>query len=230
MTTYFISDLHLQEEAPEISTIFFNFLKNEATNADALYILGDLFEVWVGDDDSRPLAKQVKKALLELSKKVPIYMITGNRDFALGERFAHEAGVKILDDPTVIDLYGKKVLLSHGDIFCIDDVSYQNFRKKVRNPNFLRNMARLPLWVRRGLARYARYKSKRHTGRTELSIQDVSQQEVEKHMQNHHVDLLIHGHTHRPAIHAKRIVLGAWHDHGSVLEYKNNHEVALTTL
>ena len=230
MTTYFISDLHLQEEAPEIVKIFFKFLENEAPNADALYILGDLFEVWVGDDDNRPLAKQVKKVLFELSQKVPIYMITGNRDFALGERFAHASGVKILHDPCIVDLYGRKVMLSHGDIFCIDDVAYQNFRKKVHNPAFLRNMSRLPLWVRRGLARYARYKSKRHTGRTKLSIQDVNQQEVEKQMQAHNVNLLIHGHTHRPAIYEKRIVLAAWHDKGNVLEYKNNHEAELRDL
>ena len=234
MNTLFISDLHLQSSQSKIINVFIKFLQQQATQADAVYILGDLFEAWVGDDDNNPLAQQVKKALKALSQTVPTYFMRGNRDFTIGERFSQEAGITLLADPTVIELYGRRVLLMHGDLLCTDDLAYQAFRRKVYAPNFIKRLMRLPLFVRRLIALWARYKSKKHTGNTDLTIQDVNQQETEKTMQEYKVNILIHGHTHRPTIHdlqingqgAKRIVLAAWHDQGYVLQVSSTWEIS----
>ncbi len=223
---YFISDLHLQNTEPKIVYAFLNFLKEYAAQAEALYILGDFFESWIGDDDNTILAKQIKNALQTLTKSgVLVYFMHGNRDFLIGQRFAHETGIKLLTDPTLLELYGKKILLMHGDLLCIDDIKYQQFRQQVHNPTFQKWVLCLPLWVRRTLAAWARYKSKKHTGKTNLMLQDVNQQEVSRVMQHHDADILIHGHTHRPAVHnitlenknAERMVLAAWHDTGHYL-------------
>ena len=223
---YFISDLHLQSSEPKMVHAFLNFLTTKAAQAECLYILGDFFEYWIGDDDHTPLAKQIKTALKMLtSRGVPVYFMHGNRDFLIGQRFAQETGVTLLDDPTLLELYGKKIILMHGDLLCIDDQKYQQFRAKVHNPKFQKRVLWLPLFVRRALASWARYKSKQHTGKTNMVLQDVNQQEVLRVMQKYDADILIHGHTHRPAVHdvklnnknAQRIVLAAWHDQGHYL-------------
>jgi UDP-2,3-diacylglucosamine hydrolase len=233
MSTYFISDLHLQTTEPKITELFLKFLSTQARQADALYILGDLFEVWIGDDDNCAFARKIKGALKTLTDhKVPVYVMRGNRDFIIGERFATDTGAIILPDPTVVTIYGQQILLMHGDLLCTDDEKYQAFRRKVYRPSFQKWALAMPLLIRRGLAAFARYKSKKHTSSTSRMVQDVNHAEVERYMREHKVALLIHGHTHRPATHdllidsspAQRIVLAAWHDQGYVLELKPNRE------
>lgn len=226
MSTLFISDLHLDDSRPEIVATFERFLAEEALGADALYILGDLFESWIGDDDDSPLADRVANALRELSDSgVPVYFMRGNRDFVLGEKYAKRAGMKILADPTVIDLHGTKALLMHGDTLCTDDIDYQKFRRLMHNRWFQRIALALPLRIRRKIAAGLRGKSQKHVSMKAENIMDVNQTAVESEMRRHGVKLLIHGHTHRPATHrfdldnqiAERIVLGDWYDQRSVL-------------
>ena len=236
---YFISDLHLQSTEPKIVQAFMQFLSDYAAHAEALYILGDFFEAWIGDDDNTTLVKQIKNALHALTKSgVPVYFMHGNRDFLIGQRFCRETGIQLLIDPTLLNLYSKNILLMHGDLLCIDDQKYQQFRQKVHNPKFQRRVLRLPLFVRRALASWARYKSKKHTGKTNLMLQDVNQDEVLRVMQQYDADILIHGHTHRPAFHnvqlnhkaAQRIVLAAWHGVGHYLCLASNGEFLTGTL
>jgi UDP-2,3-diacylglucosamine hydrolase len=228
MSTLFISDLHLDESRPEIVDLFERFLAGEARGADALYILGDLFESWIGDDDDSPLAQRVAHALHALNDSgVPIYFMRGNRDFVLGKDFARKAGMIILDDPTIIELHGEPVLLMHGDTLCTDDVDYQRFRRIMHNRWFQRLALALPLSIRRRIAGRLRGQSQKHVARKAESIMDVNQSAVEAAMREHGVRLLIHGHTHRPATHrfdvdgqtAERIVLGDWYDQSSILTW-----------
>ena len=239
MNTYFISDLHLQTSDSAITKIFLRFLNKQALTADALYILGDLFEVWIGDDDNTHFANAITSALKKLTASgVKVYFMRGNRDFAIGQRFATTTGITLLTDPSVIDLYGKKILLMHGDLLCTDDQKYQTFRRKVYQPKFQARLLRLPLWVRRLIAAWARYQSKKHTQTTDLIIQDVNQNTVQHYLQKYQVDLLIHGHTHRPATHhlnfngqpAQRIVLAAWHQHGHLLSIDRQGQIKHETL
>jgi UDP-2,3-diacylglucosamine hydrolase len=223
--TYFISDLHLSADRQDISECLFRFLKNEAVDADALYILGDLFEVWIGDDDISPFSESVASALKALSTAVPVFFIHGNRDFAIRQAFAERAGMTILPEQYVIDLYGRPALLMHGDELCTRDIEYQKFRKKSRSWWWPRLMLMLPLKTRQKIAKNGRETSKNNQKQLTADIMDVTQSEVELAMQRHHVDLLIHGHTHRPAVHKfslddkkmTRIVLGDWYDQGSIL-------------
>ncbi|MFQ3249467.1 MAG: UDP-2,3-diacylglucosamine hydrolase [Glaciecola sp.] len=223
--TYFISDLHLSADRQDISECLFRFLENEAVHADALYILGDLFEVWIGDDDISPFSESVASALKTLSLSVPIYFIHGNRDFAIRQAFADRAGMTILPEQHVIDLYGRRALLMHGDELCTRDIEYQKFRKKSRSWWWPRLMLMLPLKTRQKIAKNGRETSKNNQKQLTADIMDVTQSEVELAMQRHDVDLLIHGHTHRPAVHEftdcnrkmTRIVLGDWYDQGSIL-------------
>lgn len=223
--TYFISDLHLSADRQDISECLFRFLKNEAIHADALYILGDLFEVWIGDDDISPFSESVASALKTLSLSAPIYFIHGNRDFAIRQAFADKAGMTILPEQHVIDLYGRRALLMHGDELCTRDIEYQKFRKKSRGWWWPRLMLMLPLETRQKIAKNGRETSKNNQKQLTADIMDVTQSEVELAMQHHDVDLLIHGHTHRPAVHEftvlerrmTRIVLGDWYDQGSIL-------------
>ncbi|HET6912598.1 MAG TPA: UDP-2,3-diacylglucosamine diphosphatase [Rhodanobacteraceae bacterium] len=226
MTTLFISDLHLDEARPHIVELFDRFLANEARHADALYILGDLFEAWIGDDDDAPLPARVASGLKALSDSgVPVYFIAGNRDFLLGDDYAQRAGMTILDDGTVVDLYGTPTLLMHGDTLCTDDTAYLAFRKQVRDPAWQRQFLSQPLAARRAFAQQARNASREHTSQTATAIMDVNQRAVEVALRDAHVARMIHGHTHRPAIHdfaldgelAQRIVLGDWYEQGSVL-------------
>jgi UDP-2,3-diacylglucosamine hydrolase len=223
--TYFISDLHLSADRKDINGCLFRFLQTEALDADALYILGDLFEVWIGDDDITPFSESIATALKTLSATVPIYFIHGNRDFAIRQSFALRAGMTILPEQHVIDLYGRKALLMHGDELCTRDIEYQKFRKKSRSWWWPRLMLLLPLKTRQKIANKGRQTSKNNQAQLTAEIMDVTQHEVELAMQHHGVDLLIHGHTHRPKVHKfmldtkamERIVLGDWYDQGSIL-------------
>ena len=226
MSTLFISDLHLDDSRPEIVAVFERFLTEEARGAEALYILGDLFESWIGDDDHSPLADRVANALRRLSDSgTPIYFMRGNRDFVLGEDYARRAGMTILVDPTVIDFNGTQALLMHGDTLCIDDVDYQKFRTLMHNRWFQRVALALPLSIRRKIAARLRGQSQKHVSMKAENIMDVNQTAVESEMRRHGVNFLIHGHTHRPATHrfdlddriVERVVLGDWYDQSSIL-------------
>jgi UDP-2,3-diacylglucosamine hydrolase len=227
MATLFISDLHLDDSRPQITQLFEDFLAgDEARTADAVYILGDLVEAWLGDDDDAELPARIARATLALRDSgVPVYFMVGNRDFLLGEDFAQRAGFTLLDDGTVHDLYGRPTLLMHGDVLCTDDVAYQTVRKQVRTPEWKAQVLAMPLEARRALAAKARQDSKAHTSSAMETIMDVNADAVADTMRNAGVTRLIHGHTHRPATHhfeldgqpAERIVLGDWYEHGSVL-------------
>lgn len=227
MATLFIADLHLDDSRPQITQLFENFLAGEeARSADAVYILGDLVEAWLGDDDDAELPARIARATRALRDSgVPVYFMVGNRDFLLGEGFARRAGFTLLDDGTVHDLYGRPTLLMHGDVLCTDDVAYQTVRKQVRTPEWKAQVLAMPLEARRALAAKARQDSKAHTSSTMETIMDVNADAVADSMRRAGVTRLIHGHTHRPATHrfqldgqpAERIVLGDWYEHGSVL-------------
>ncbi len=222
----FISDLHLDPERPDITRLFMDFLATEAVTASALYILGDLFEAWIGDDDPTPHHAEVQDALAQLAQRcVPAFFMHGNRDFLVGEEFAARTGMKLLTDPTVISLYGQPTLLMHGDTLCTDDVDYQEFRSMVRNPEWQRQFLSQPLEARQAFAAKARAESKASQSGKAMDIMDANQQAVEAVMREHGVRRLIHGHTHRPGVHTfslegetcQRIVLGDWYTQGSVL-------------
>ncbi|HSD75620.1 MAG TPA: UDP-2,3-diacylglucosamine diphosphatase [Steroidobacteraceae bacterium] len=226
MATLFISDLHLDAEHPEISRQFLAFLAGPAAEADALYILGDLFEVWIGDDDPDPEKHRIVEGLRALTRRgVPCYVMHGNRDFLLGERFCADSGCRLLEDPTIIELHGRRVLTMHGDALCIDDHSYQNLRAMVRDQGWQRMFLALSPQQRQVLADAARAGSKAHIAQAMSAIMDVNPGAVEAAMRGAGVNLLLHGHTHRPNVHrfeldgkaAARIVLGDWHEQGSVL-------------
>ncbi len=228
MTTLFISDLHLEAGRPEIGVQFLDFLSGEARDADTLYILGDLFEVWLGDDDPNPYYAGMKAAIRELvDSGIPVFFMHGNRDFMIGDEFATETGVTILQDPELIDLHGEKVLLSHGDALCTDDVEYQRFRAMTRNPEWQAMMLAKTIQERIAHALEARQGSVEHGKSLDDEITDVNQGAVEALIRKHGVDILLHGHTHRPAIHevrlgdrtATRIVLGDWFEQGSVVRW-----------
>jgi len=222
--TLFASDLHLDSEAPWAIDAFLKFLAGEARGAEALYLLGDLFEVWVGDDDDNPDNARACDGLAALAASgVRVYALHGNRDFLLGAPFEERTGIKLLPDPVKLDLYGTPTLLSHGDVFCTDDTSYQELRSIVRKPGWQRRFLSLPLAARRALASAARAGSKAHTGRTIPTIMDVNADAVTRAMRATGTTRLIHGHTHRPDVHelsldgrrAERVVLAPWYEAAS---------------
>jgi UDP-2,3-diacylglucosamine hydrolase len=224
--TLFISDLHLDAARPAITELFLSFLRTAAPQAQALYILGDLFEAWIGDDDPAPEHQTVIAALHELNAQgVALYFMHGNRDFLIGADFAAHSGSTLLTDPTLIDLYGTPTLLMHGDTLCTDDIDYQKFRRMVRDPHWQRDFLAKSLAVRRQMAQAARVESAAHTAGTAYEIMDASHDAVMDTLRTYQVTQLIHGHTHRPAMHdfeldgapARRIVLGDWYEQGSVL-------------
>jgi UDP-2,3-diacylglucosamine hydrolase len=228
MTTLFVSDLHLDAQHPEITRQFLEFLDGEARQAESLYILGDLFEVWIGDDDPDPEKRRVLTGLKALTDSgVPCYVMHGNRDFLLGERFCRDTGCRLLEDPTIIHLHGQRVLTMHGDALCTDDHAYQNLRAMVRDPGWQKMFLALSHEQRRALAEQARAGSKAHIAQAMRAIMDVNPQAVTEAMRAADVTLLLHGHTHRPNVHrfdldgtpAARIVLGDWYDQGSVLRW-----------
>lgn len=230
MTTYFVSDLHLSNERPDITGLFEQFLQDEAYHADALYILGDLFDAWIGDDDQTPFHQRVIAALASLTASgVPVYFIHGNRDFLIGERFAAETGVILLPEESCVDLYGTPTLIMHGDTLCTLDTGYLRFRKVIRNPLLLGLLSHLPLGFRRYIAKRLRAESKSQKVLSEADLKrmDATEEAILDALDRHKVHRLIHGHTHRPQVHqhtlpsgdmAERIVLGDWYEHGSVLE------------
>jgi UDP-2,3-diacylglucosamine hydrolase len=230
-STLLISDLHLDPAAPGIARQFFDFLEREGRDARALYILGDLFEAWLGDDDPEPASRATVSALRRVTDAgVPGYFMHGNRDFLVGRRFADETGFKLLADGAVVELHGERVLLMHGDVLCTADTSYQRLRRILRHPVVDFTMRRLPLATRRRLGRKLREGSQTHTGSTAAEIMDVTPSAVVETMRAANVRTLVHGHTHRPAIHrfeiddepARRIVLGDWYSQGSVLEWRDD--------
>ncbi|WP_421549208.1 UDP-2,3-diacylglucosamine diphosphatase [Pseudomonas sp. QD4] len=222
-----ISDLHLEQERPDITRAFLDLLGGRAREAQALYILGDFFEVWVGDDAMSPYQLSICQALRELSDSgTQILLMHGNRDFMLGKAFCKAAGATLLKDPSVVDFYGEPVLLMHGDSLCTRDEAYMRMRRYLRNPLTLWILRHLPLRTRHKLARKLRNESRAQTRMKANDIVDVTPEEVPRVMQAFGVHTLVHGHTHRPAIHklqlgeqaAKRIVLGDWDRQGWALQ------------
>lgn len=225
-TTLFISDLHLDENHPEITACFLRLLAACDASVDALYILGDMFEAWIGDDDHTPFHRQIIAALRSVtSKGIPVYFMYGNRDFLIGKEFLRETGCRLLPDEAKINLYGTPVLLMHGDTLCTQDLAYMKARKKARNILWQKLFLILPLSLRKRIANGMRMKSTAYTRTAPAEIMDVTQDEIQRVMRKHGVAFLIHGHTHKPAFHdfvldqsnAQRIVLGAWHERGNVL-------------
>ncbi len=228
MTTLFISDLHLDGSRPDITAQFLDFLAHDARHAEALYILGDLFELWIGDDDPDPEKRRIVAALASLTASgVRCAVMRGNRDFLLGKRFSADTGCQLIEDGTIVDLYGQPVLLMHGDTLCTDDHAYQRLRRIVRNPFVQWVLRHLSLKRRNALAAQIREGSKAHITRTAPMIMDVNADTVIAEFNRYRVDTLVHGHTHRPAIHqvqaagrvVTRIVLGDWYTQGSVLRW-----------
>ncbi|MBY5979907.1 UDP-2,3-diacylglucosamine diphosphatase [Ferrimonas balearica] len=220
--TLIIGDLHLSPTRPDITQAFLRFLDNELDGADALYIVGDLFEAWIGDDDVTDFTQSIAEQLKRASAKLPIYFCHGNRDFLLGPRFAQRCGMSLLPEPEVLELYGKTTLILHGDSLCTEDREYQKFRRLRNRPWFRLLVLSLPLSLRRGLARRARARSKMHTQMKDARIMDVSPKAVDSLMERYGARRLIHGHTHRPAIHdlpqqRQRLVVGDWYSQDSVL-------------
>ncbi|MEJ2140767.1 MAG: UDP-2,3-diacylglucosamine diphosphatase [Gammaproteobacteria bacterium] len=226
MAIHFISDLHLSAEQPALTTLFTHYLQHQATEADALFVLGDMFEVWLGDDMILPEYQPAIDAINELTARgIPVYVMYGNRDFLMREQFEQLTGAQLINDPTVIDLYGIATLIMHGDTLCIDDIEYQEFRKIVRNPEWQNEFLSKTTSERLAIAREYREKSKAATKNKNDDIMDVNQQEVEQVMRKYQVTRLIHGHTHRPGTHhfrldnndVCRIVLADWNKSGSYL-------------
>lgn len=228
VTILFISDIHLNGLQPEITTQFVSLLHGEARAAEHLYILGDLFEFWIGDDDPDPTYRLIQDELRALTQTgVPCSVMHGNRDFLLGEKFCARTGCELLADGIVISAYGQRVLLTHGDVLCTDDRSYQRLRRIVRNPLVQGLFKWLPLSRRERIATRIRAGSQMHTKAAAATIMDVNANAVEQAFKKANVHVMIHGHTHRPAIHRYpgndttniRIVLGDWHAQGSVLRW-----------
>jgi UDP-2,3-diacylglucosamine hydrolase len=228
MSTLFISDLHLQDSQPGIQQWLLAFLSGAASQAEALYILGDLFEYWIGDDAASPLAAEIAIETSRLvADGVKCYFIHGNRDFLLGEDYAARAGLRLLPEECVVDLYGQPTLLLHGDTLCTDDVEYQAFRRQARDPAWQAAMLGQPVEERVRMAQAARDASMKHTRSAAVEIMDVNEEAVRSAFRDHGVHRMIHGHTHRPAFHrhelgdgtvGERIVLADWHGGGSYLE------------
>lgn len=218
MAIYFISDLHLQESHPAMTQGFFNYLES-LTDAQELYILGDFFEVWIGDDYENELINDVKAALKAFSASgVKLYIMHGNRDFLIGEDFCQQAGATLLADPIVVDFNGKKVLLMHGDSMCTKDLAYMKMRPMLRNPIMQERLLSQTIEERLMMAANMRGESQKGNQMKAADIMDVTPKEVDKVMSEHKVKTLIHGHTHRPFDHhwqheneeRRRIVLGDW--------------------
>lgn len=225
--TLFISDLHLAPDTPDANTALQEFLEGPATAADALYVLGDLFEYWIGDEGlSHPFAREIAAAFRALSDGgVPVFFMHGNRDFLVGNRFAEASGMQLLPDPTLVTLYGRPTLLMHGDTLCSDDLEYQKFRAMVRNPAWQQAFLAKPLEERMRMAREVRGKSEQAKQVKDMAIMDVTQATVAQALRAHGYPRLIHGHTHRPARHehlvdgrtCERWVLSDWYRRGSYL-------------
>jgi len=227
-TYLFVSDLHLDASVPAAADQFLAFLEDRARHASGLYILGDLFEAWVGDDDTEPLRSRVCAALKSATARgLPCHVVRGNRDFLFGPEFERRTGCRLLPDPVRVTIGGRPIFVAHGDLLCTDDSAYQELRSIVRTAAWQRRFMAMPLALRRAMAGAARAGSRAHTARTRLSIMDVNETVVRRAFEATGTTLMIHGHTHRPGIHvhatdagpATRIVLGDWYDQGSCLRY-----------
>jgi len=231
--TLFISDLHLDSSTPAVTHTLLDFLAQRTGNCRALYILGDLFEAWVGDDDDTELSRTVAEALKAVSERgTAVYLMHGNRDFLLGKDYASRCGATLLPEPTLIDCHGKRIALIHGDSLCTRDTDYMAFRAQVRDPQWQDMFLSKSLVERHMIAQQARQQSSQATSYKASDIMDVTPCEVVKLLQELQVNILVHGHTHRPSVHtlqleepingqekAVRIVLGDWHSKGWVLEF-----------
>ncbi len=236
--SFFISDLHLAAEQPQSTETALRFLRNTAGEAERLYILGDLFEYWIGDEAlAEPMTARVAKALNELARgDTQVFFMHGNRDFLIGDRFAEAAGLQLLPDPYLVTLYGKPTLLMHGDTLCTDDVDYLQFREMVRNPAWQSDFLAKSLAERTQLAQSARSESERAKQIKSMAIMDVSPAAVESVLRQHDYPRLIHGHTHRPATHqhvvdghvCERCVLADWYQRGSYLVCDRNGCTSVT--
>lgn len=224
--TLFIADLHLHPQHPATLALFMAFLKGKARELEKLYILGDLFEVWLGDDDDEPAYQEVLNQLTRLSSSgTAIKVLQGNRDFLLGKVFSERTGCELLPESSVIDVYGTPTLIMHGDTLCTLDEAYQAFRRQVHNPQWQAQILAQPLMQRRAFAKHARQQSQMHTQGSSETIMDVTPEAVVNALTAHGVTTLIHGHTHRPALHqidifgeaAQRWVLGEWQESGAVV-------------
>jgi UDP-2,3-diacylglucosamine hydrolase len=223
----FISDLHLTEDQPHITRLFLDFTQNTAPRAEALYILGDLFEYWAGDDDSNtPFHQQVINAIAEVSRQgTPVYIMHGNRDLLMDQQLMQECSATLLPDPTIINLYGTPTLLTHGDALCTDDKEYQAFRKQVREPVWRNNFLSQPLAQRKAYIEQLRKLSEEQKQGKSMDIMDVNSDAVAELFRSHHYPRIIHGHTHRQRHHrhivdgrnCDRFVLGDWHQTGNAL-------------
>ncbi len=231
MAVLFISDLHIDESRPDIGAQFADFLRTEACAADALYILGDLFESWVGDDAPDAGQREATEAIRRLTEDgVPCFVMHGNRDFLLGVQFCAASGARLLADPLIVTLYGEPVLVMRGDALCTDDRAYQRLRATVRDSDWQRRFLSLSVRERRALAGAARTGSQAHTATVDYTITDVNAESVALVLRNSGVATLLHGHTHRPGIHpltvdgraCTRIVLGDWYSQGSVLRWDSS--------
>ena len=231
MAALFISDLHIDDSRPAITEQFLSFLATEAREAEALYILGDLFESWVGDDAADAAQSAAITGLRSLtSQGVPCFVMHGNRDFLLARQFCRMSGAELLPDPLIVTLYGEPVLVTHGDALCTDDRAYQRLRATVRDADWQRQFLALSIASRRALAGAARVGSQAHTAAVEYAITDVNADSVAMALRGAGTATLLHGHTHRPAIHplqvdgrpCTRIVLGDWYDQGSLLRWDRN--------
>jgi len=241
MSTYFISDLHLDEQRPDITRAFLVFLQTTAASAKAVYILGDLFEAWIGDDYQPDWIKTIQTAIKTLTDTgVAVFFIHGNRDFLIRDHFAKRTGITLLPELCIMTLGDQKALIMHGDTLCIDDHEYQAARKLLRNPDWQNDFLAKSIPERLAIARQMRAESQSHMQSSQLSdtyetIMDVTPSEVLRVMQQHSVNLLIHGHTHRPFEHeltidhhaarctmaARRIVLGDWYEQNSILQFSD---------
>ncbi|MAF83025.1 MAG: UDP-2,3-diacylglucosamine diphosphatase [Chromatiales bacterium] len=228
MATLFISDLHLHPSRPAVTDCFIRFLEESASTASTLYILGDLFEVWIGDDNPDPHHRRVISALRRFTDAGPeCFFARGNRDVIIGRRFRTETGVQLLEESTVIELYDTRALISHGDELCTDDHAYQRFRLRARNPTWRALFLAMPLQARNYLAQHLRNRSKADTALKPEDIIDASPEAITDAFVEHRVSMMIHGHTHRPGIQnlevfrkpRTRIILGDWYEQGSVLRW-----------
>jgi len=232
---FFVSDLHLCESRPQTTRAFLDFLEAIAPQADRLFILGDLFEYWIGDDDDRPLARTIAAALAGLPSDT--HFMAGNRDFLLGGDYATRAGMRLLTEPAVLSIGSRRVLLLHGDTLCTDDLAYQAFRRQVRDPAWQRAFLRQPLGERREFAARARAQSRQATAAKQDAIMDVNPSAVEAAFAAAGADVLIHGHTHRPASHGHRIggherlrhVLADWDERAHYLDWQHGKATARAT-
>ncbi len=235
MGTGFISDLHLSAAGHPLTGILQRFLAGKARQCSRLFVLGDLFETWIGDDDDDALAGDVAGGFAALAASgTRVYFQHGNRDFLLGAEFARRAGMQLLPDPCVVEIAGRAVLLTHGDRYCIDDAPYQAFRRQVREPAWQKAFLSQPIQARRAYAAEARARSAAHQQGRALEIGDVNKDCVDAELALYGVDLLIHGHTHRPATHQhtvgarqiERWVLADWREQGEVLMLSDDRSIA----